>query len=203
MFGIDFFGKLVFMIVLSKGIGFGVVRVLVKVGVDVVFLFRSEENLKRVKEKIRVVSDVEVSYIVVDFIRREDFERMVKEFKDIGEFDIFFFFIGGFKFGYFMEMDMEDWEGVVKFFFYFVVYFMRVFVLVMEWKGFGRIVYFISVVIKELIFNIVLSNVVRILMVGFVRMFVKEFGLKGIIVNGIMFGIIKIDRMIWLVKDRV
>lgn len=40
-------------------------------------------------------------------------------------------------------------------------------------------------------------------MVGFVRMFVKEFGLKGIIVNGIMFGIIKIDRMIWLVKDRV
>ncbi|BAD84925.1 short-chain alcohol dehydrogenase [Thermococcus kodakarensis KOD1] len=202
MLGIDLSGKLAFTTASSKGIGFGVARVLAKAGADVVLLSRSEENLKRAKEKIRAASDVEVSYIVADLTRREDLERTVKELKDIGEPDIFFFSTGGPKPGYFMEMDMEDWEGAVKLLLYPAVYLTRALVPAMERKGFGRIVYSTSVAIKEPIPNIALSNVVRISMAGLVRTLAKELGPKGITVNGIMPGIIKTDRMIRLAKDR-
>ncbi|WP_054841047.1 SDR family oxidoreductase [Thermococcus peptonophilus] len=205
MLGIDLSGKLAFTTASSKGIGFGVARVLAKAGgADVILLSRSEENLKRAKEKIKAESDVEVSYIVADLTKREDLERTVRELGgDIGDPDIFFFSTGGPKPGYFMEMDMEDWEGgAVKLLLYPAVYLTRALVPAMERKGFGRVVYSTSVAIKEPIPNIALSNVVRISMAGLVRTLAKELGPKGITVNGIMPGIIRTDRMIQLAKDR-
>ncbi|MCO6041401.1 SDR family oxidoreductase [Thermococcus alcaliphilus] len=202
MLSIDLSGRLAFTTASSKGIGFGVARVLAKAGADVILLSRSEENLKRAKEKIKAENDVEVSYIVADLTKREDLERTVKELGSIGEPDIFFFSTGGPKPGYFMEMDMEDWERAVDLLLYPPIYLTKALVPAMEKKGFGRIIYSTSGAIKEPIPNIALSNVVRISMAGLVRTLAKELGPKGITVNGIMPGIIRTDRMIQLAKDR-
>ena len=202
MLGIDLSGKLAFTTASSKGIGFGVARVLAKAGADVILLSRSEENLKKAREKIRGESDVEVHYIVADLTKREDLERTVRELESIGEPDIFFFSTGGPKPGYFMEMDMEDWESAVNLLLYPAVYLTRALVPAMERRGFGRIVYSTSVAIREPIPNIALSNVVRISMAGLVRTLAKELGPKGITVNGIMPGIIETDRVIQLAQDR-
>ncbi|WP_258084117.1 SDR family oxidoreductase [Thermococcus thermotolerans] len=202
MLGIELSGRLAFTTASSKGIGFGVARVLAKAGADVILLSRSEENLKKAMKKIRTESDVEVHYIAADLTKREDLERTVKELRDIGEPDIFFFSTGGPKPGYFMEMTMEDWEKAVELLLYPAVYLTRALVPAMERKGFGRIIYSTSVAIREPIPNIALSNVVRISMAGLVRTLAKELGPKGITVNGIMPGIIRTDRMIQLAKDR-
>ena len=53
MLSIDLSGKLAFTTASSKGIGFGVARVLAKAGADVILLSRSEENLKKAQEKIK------------------------------------------------------------------------------------------------------------------------------------------------------
>ena len=202
MLEIDLSGKLAFTTASSKGIGFGVARVLAKAGTDVILLSRSEENLRRAREKIQAESGVNVDYIVADLTKREDLERTVKELENIGEPEVFFFSTGGPKPGYFMEMDMEDWEGAVRLLLYSAVYLTKALVPAMERKGFGRIVYSTSVAIREPIPNIALSNVVRISMAGLVRTLAKELGPKGITVNGIMPGIIRTDRMIQLAKDR-
>ncbi|NJE41873.1 SDR family oxidoreductase [Thermococcus sp. GR6] len=202
MLKIDLSGKLAFTTASSKGIGFGTARILAKAGADVILLSRSEENLKRAKEKIRAESNVEVNYIVADLSKREDLERTVKELSDTGEPDIFFFSTGGPKPGYFMEMNIEDWEGAVNLLLRPAVYLTRALVPAMERRGFGRIIYLTSVAIKEPIPNIALSNVVRISMAGLVRTLAKELGPKGITVNGIMPGIIRTDRMIQLARDR-
>ncbi|CAD5244511.1 3-oxoacyl-[acyl-carrier protein] reductase [Thermococcus camini] len=202
MLRIDLSGRLAFTTASSKGIGFGVARVLARAGADVILLSRSEENLKKAMEKIKAESDVEVHHIVADLTKREDLERTVKELKDIGEPDVFFFSTGGPKQGYFMEMAMEDWEKAVELLLYPAVYLTRALVPAMERKGFGRIIYSTSVAIREPIPNIALSNVVRISMAGLVRTLAKELGPKGITVNGIMPGIIRTDRMIQLAKDR-
>lgn len=78
-----------------------------------ILLSRSEESLKRAKEKIKAESDVSVKYIVADLTKIEDLERTVKELGNIGEPKIFFS-IGGPKPGYFMEMEMVDWEGAIR-----------------------------------------------------------------------------------------
>ena len=202
MIGIDLSGKLALTTASSKGIGFGVARVLARAGADVILLSRSEENLKKARKKIKEESNVEVHYIVADLTRRKDLERTVKELKNIGEPEVFFFSTGGPKPGYFMEMGMEDWEGAVRLLLYPAVYLTKAIVPAMERKGFGRIVYSTSVAIREPIPNIALSNVVRISMAGLVRTLAKELGPKGITVNGIMPGIIRTDRMIELAKDR-
>ena len=202
MIGIDLSGRLAFTTASSKGIGFGVARVLARAGADVILLSRSKENLKKAMEKIKAESDVEVHSIVADLTKREDLERTVKELQDIGEPDVFFFSTGGPKPGYFMEMTMEDWEKAVELLLYPAVYLTRALVPAMEMKGFGRIIYSTSVAIREPIPNIALSNVVRISMAGLVRTLAKELGPKGITVNGIMPGIIRTDRMIQLARDR-
>ena len=202
MVGIDLSGRLAFATASSKGIGFGVARVLAKAGADVILLSRNEENLRKAKEKLRAESDVEVNYIVADLTKRKDLERTIEKLKDIGEPDVFFFSTGGPKPGYFMEMSMKDWEGAVKLLLYPAVYLTRALVPAMEKKSFGRIVYSTSVAIREPIPNIALSNVVRISMAGLIRTLAKELGPKGVTVNGIMPGIIRTDRMIQLAKDR-
>ena len=202
MLGIDLSGRLAFTTASSKGIGFGVARVLAKGGADVILLSRNEENLKKAKEKIKKESDVEVSYIVADLTKREELERSVWELKSIGEPDIFFFSTGGPKPGYFMETEMNDWEKAVELLLYPAVYLTKALIPSMERKGFGRIIYSTSVAIKEPIPNIALSNVVRISMAGLVRTLAKELAPKGITVNGIMPGIIRTDRMIQLAEDR-
>ncbi|MEO2152638.1 MAG: SDR family NAD(P)-dependent oxidoreductase, partial [Thermococcus sp.] len=202
MLSIDLSGKLAFTTASSRGIGFGVARVLAKAGADIILLSRSEENLKKAQEKIKGESDVEVHYIVADLTKMEDLERTVMELKNIGDPDIFFFSTGGPKPGYFMEMDMADWESAVRLLLYPAVHLTKALIPAMERKGFGRIVYSTSVAIKEPIPNIALSNVVRISMAGLVRTLAKELGPKGITVNGIMPGIIRTDRMIQLAQDR-
>ncbi|AAL80273.1 short-chain dehydrogenase [Pyrococcus furiosus DSM 3638] len=202
MLKIDLSGKLAFTTASSKGIGFGVAKVLAMAGADVIILSRNEENLKKAKEKIKEIADVNVEYIVADLTKKEDLERIVGEVKNIGDPDIFFYSTGGPKPGYFMEMTMEDWEEAVKLLLYPAVYLTRALVPGMEKKGFGRIIYSTSVAIKEPIPNIALSNVVRISLAGLVRTLAKELGPKGITVNGIMPGIIRTDRVIQLAQDK-
>ncbi|WP_430515209.1 SDR family oxidoreductase [Pyrococcus woesei] len=202
MLKIDLSGKLAFTTASSKGIGFGVAKVLAMAGADVIILSRNEENLKKAKEKIKEIADVSVEYIVADLTKREDLEKTVKEIENIGDPDIFFYSTGGPKPGYFMEMTMEDWEEAVKLLLYPAVYLTRALVPGMEKKKFGRIIYSTSVAIKEPIPNIALSNVVRISLAGLVRTLAKELGPKGITVNGIMPGIIRTDRVIQLAQDK-
>ena len=202
MLNIDLTGKLAFTTASSKGIGFGVAKVLAMAGSDVILLSRSEENLKKAQIKIQELTGRKPYYIVADLTKDDDLERTIKELENIGDPDIFFFSTGGPKPGYFMEMGMDDWKGAVNLLLYPAIYLTKALVPAMERKGYGRIIYSTSVAIKEPIPNIALSNVVRITMAGLVRTLAKELGPKGITVNGIMPGIIRTDRMIQLAKDR-
>jgi 3-oxoacyl-[acyl-carrier protein] reductase len=195
-------GKLAFTTASSKGIGFGVAKVLAMAGADVILLSRSEENLKRAQARIKELTGRKPFYIVADLTKRKDLEKSVKEIADIGDIDIFFFSTGGPKPGYFMEMGMEDWEKAVNLLLYPAVYLTKALLPKMIEKKWGRIIYSTSVAIKEPIPNIALSNVVRISMAGLVKTLAKEVGKYGITVNGILPGIIRTDRVVQLAKDR-
>ncbi len=185
----------------SKGIGFGVAKILAKAGAYLILLSRNENNLKKAREKIEEDTGIKPQYIIADLSKRDDLKRVVKEIKEIGDPDIFCFSTGGPKAGYFMEKSIEEWEDAVNLLLYPAVYLSKELIPAMIEKKWGRIIYSTSVAIKEPIPNIALSNVVRISMAGLVRTLAKEVGEHGITVNGIMPGIIKTDRMIQLARD--
>ncbi|MCK4572477.1 SDR family oxidoreductase [candidate division WOR-3 bacterium] len=195
-------GKLAFATASSKGIGFGVAKILATAGANVILLSRDEVNLKDAQKRIKEEVGREPKYIIADLSKRDDLKRVVKEIKEIGDPDIFFFSTGGPKAGFFMEKTMEEWEDAVNLLLYPPVFLSKEFLPKMIEKKWGRIVISTSVAIKEPIPNIALSNVIRISMAGLIRTLAKEVGEYGITVNGIMPGIIKTDRMIQLAKDK-
>lgn len=186
----------------SKGIGFGVAKILATAGANVILLSRNEENLKKAQGMIEKDTGRKPKYIVGDLSNRDDLKRVVKETKEIGDPDIFFFSTGGPKAGFFMEKSMEEWEEAVNLLLYPAVFLSKEFLPEMKEKKWGRIIYSTSIAIKEPIPNIALSNVIRISMAGLVRTLAKEVGEHKVTVNGIMPGIIKTDRMIQLAKDK-
>lgn len=186
----------------SKGIGFGVAKILATAGANVILLSRDVVNLKDAQKRIKEKTGIKPEYIVADLSKRDDLKRVVREIKEIGDPDIFFFSTGGPKAGFFMEKSMEEWEDTVNLLLYPPVFLSKEFLPKMIEKKWGRIVLSTSVAIKEPIPNIALSNVVRISMAGLVRTLAKEVGEHKVTVNGIMPGIIKTDRMIQLAKDK-
>jgi len=191
-------GKRAIITASSKGIGFGVARVMSLAGAEVILLSRNEENLKRAKRKIEGEGG-RADYIVADLSREDDLKNVAETAENV---DIFFFSTGGPKPGYFTELNMDDWKNAVDILLYPAVHLTKALLPHMMEKRWGRIIYSTSVAIKEPIMGLTLSNVVRISMAGLVRTLAKEVGKQGITVNGIMPGIIKTDRMIQLATDR-
>jgi 3-oxoacyl-[acyl-carrier protein] reductase len=198
---IDLSGKLSLTTASSRGIGFGVAKVLALAGSDVILVARRREELEEAREKIRREADVDVNYVVADLTLREDLERIAKEVSDIGYPDIFFYSTGGPKPGGFQELSMEDWDHGYRLLVYPAVYLTRFLVPHMVERRWGRIVYLASLAIKEPMSNLALSNVLRISIAGLVRTLAKELGRHGVTVNGVMPGIIKTSRIEELAKD--
>ncbi len=198
---IDLKGKKAFVTGSSKGIGYGVAEVFASCGADIILLSRNEENLKKAADKIREKYGVSVEYIVADLSIKKDLSKAA-EYVERHGINIFFFSTGGPKPGYFMDMEMEDWENAVSLLLYPAVYLTKRILPDMINMHHGRIIYSTSVAIKEPIPNIALSNVVRISMAGLVKTLAKEVGKYGITVNGIMPGIIETERMKKLAEDR-
>jgi len=195
---IELDGKVALVTASSRGIGFGVAKIMAESGAEVILLSRNRKNLERAGKKIEETGG-RASYVVADLSKTDDLKKAIEDMDDI---DILFFSTGGPKPGYFTEMGMEDWHEAADILLYPAVFLTKAVLPGMMDNGWGRIIYSTSVAIKEPIPNIVLSNVARITTAGLVRSLAKEVGGKGITVNGIMPGIIKTDRMIRLAEDR-
>jgi 3-oxoacyl-[acyl-carrier protein] reductase len=198
---IELDGKTALITASSKGIGFGVAKVLMMSGADVVLLSRNEEHLQEARSTLHTLTGKDSPYIVADLTKREDLQRVIKEVNEIGAPDIFFFSTGGPRPGYFMEMSMRDWEHAADLLLYPAVYLAKNLLPLMMERKWGRIIYSTSIAIKEPIPTIALSNVVRVSLAGLVRTLAKEVGRRGVTVNGIMPGVIKTGRILHLAED--
>lgn len=69
-------------------------------------------------------------------------------------------------------------------------------------KSNGRIILSTSITLRQPIDNLDLSNVVRLSLAGLIRVASRELGPKGILVNGVMPGWTKTERVIQIAKDR-
>ena len=118
-------GKLALVTASSKGIGFGVAKVFANCNADVILLSRNEENLKIASKKIEEIGK-KPFYVVADLTKREDLKNAIKSVKKIGSVDILFFSTGGPKPGYFMEMDINDWEYAINLLLYPAIYNKRI-----------------------------------------------------------------------------
>src|SRR5256886_11679004 len=187
----------------SKGIGFGVAKVLASEGCKVAICSRSNDSITRAKDQIvRETGNRDVYAFSADLTVREDIERLVKNATEkFGRVDILAYNTGPPKPGTFSELSEADWEKGVKLLLMSAVWLAKGLLPSMEEKKWGRLVFITSTTLRQPIPNLVLSNTVRLSLAGLSKSLATEYGGKGITSNGIMQGHILTDRQREIAED--
>ena len=192
-------GKKVIVTAASKGIGYATAKRFLEEGAKVVISSHNENNLKKAYEKLKEIG--EVYYIVADLTKPSDVENLIKKgYEILGGLDVLVYVTGSPKPGNLLELSNEDWIEA------FYLLLMSAVVAVREaaklMKSGGRIILSTSMTLKEPLPNLDLSNVVRLSLAGLIKSAAREFGEKGILVNGVMPGWTLTDRLEQIIKDR-
>src|SRR6267143_2889206 len=196
-------GKVALVTASSKGIGYGVAKVLASEGCRVIISSRNNDSISRARDQIvQETGNREVYAFSADLTVREDIDRLVMNATDkLGGVDILAYNTGPPKPGTFAELTESDWDEGVKLLLMSAVWLAKRLLPSMEQKKWGRLVFITSTTLRQPIPNLVLSNTVRLSLAGLSKSLATEYGGKGITSNGIMQGHILTDRQREIAKD--
>ncbi len=196
-------GKVALVTAASKGIGFGVAKVLASEGCKVVMSSRSVDSISRSRDQIfRDTGNRDVYSISADLTIKEHVDQLVKNATaKFGAVDILAYNTGPPKPGTFNELGEADWDNGVKLLLMSAVWLAKRVLPGMERKKWGRLIFITSTTLKQPIPNLVLSNTVRLSLAGLSKSLAAEYGARGITSNGIMQGHVLTDRQKEIAKD--
>ncbi|WP_458209897.1 SDR family oxidoreductase [Haladaptatus sp. NG-SE-30] len=173
-YGID--GNTALVAASSSGLGKASARVLASEGANVVINGRDQNRLDDAVADVQDVADGDVVGVQGDLTDADDIERLVD--RTVGEFgglDHLVTNAGGPPSGPFMEMDDEDWYDAFDLLVMSVVRLARESAPYLRDGDDGTIVTIASRSVKEAIPSLVLSNSVRMGVIGLEKTLSKEF----------------------------
>jgi 3-oxoacyl-[acyl-carrier protein] reductase len=177
--------KSVLVTAASKGLGLAAAREFAREGANVVMCARSEA-LEPAAAAIRAETGAEVLAVRADVTRQEEIDRLVQTTLDrFGQIDILIVNAGGPKPGNFFDLTPQDWEEAAQLTLMSAVRLCYAVVPHMLQRGMGSIVTTQSVSVKQPIDNLILSNSLRMAVIGLWKSLANELGPKGIRVNSI------------------
>ena len=195
--------KVVLVPASSKGIGFGVAKVLATEGCKVAICSRDQESISTARESItRETGNKDVLAVKADISVKADAEHLVDETtKKFGTIDILAYNTGPPRPGTFADLKDSDWEQGVKLLLMSAVWLTKRAVPGMLEKKWGRLIYITSSALRQPVPNLVLSNAIRLSLAGLSKSLALEYGSRGITSNGIMQGHILTDRQRQVARD--
>jgi len=100
----------------GKGLGKAVALALAAEGVNLALLARTENDLKNVVHEAKKINgDIKISYAVSDVSDYNSVKQAIEKLKkEVGQIDILVNNAGIGKFGKFMDLDVAEWESVIK-----------------------------------------------------------------------------------------
>ena len=184
----------------TKGIGYGVSKVLLENGNEVVISGHNGENLANALNSLKNYG--KVYGIIADLRNMNDVKNLVdKSVNILKGLDSVVYVAPPPKPGNFESTPVEMWDEAVKSLLLSAVWITK-FSLPYIKENKGSYIYLSSFAIKEPQENLILSNVVRISLAGLTRSLSKELGKYGIRVNMVMPGWIETERVDELVNSR-
>jgi len=198
---LDLKGYRVLVSASTRGIGFGIAKVLLKNGASVVINGRSNESVSKAIEELKKYG--KVYGIVANIAEHEDAKRLVEEAVGfLGGLDALVYVTGPPKPGFFEDLSLDDWNYGVKLLIMSAIWLTRYSLPYLKKSSNPSIVYSTSVAVKEPIPNIALSNVLRLSIHGLVKTLSRELAKYGIRVNAVLPGYIMTSRVKQLIRDR-
>jgi len=186
----------------SKGLGKAAALAFAREGARVVICARSDQ-LEQTAAEIRRETGAEVLAVRCDVTQQQDIDALVKATLDaFGQIDILIINAGGPPPGGFLNFKPEDWEKACQLTLMSAVRLCYAVVPHMLERGSGSIVTTQSYSVKQPIDNLILSNSLRMAVIGLMKSLANELGPKGIRVNSINPAWTWTERVDQLMHDR-
>jgi 3-oxoacyl-[acyl-carrier protein] reductase len=196
-------GRVALVSAASRGLGKAAALELAREGASVAVCARRVGPLEKTVETLQQATGQDVLGVTADVSLGADVDRLVKATLDhFGRIDILVTNSGGPPPGCFLDFTPEDWEAAVQLTLMSVVRLCYGVVPAMREQGSGSIVTITSFSVKQPLPNLILSNSIRLAVVGLMKTLSDEVGLDGIRVNNVCPVWIRTERVMQLIRDR-
>ena len=187
----------------SKGLGKAAARALAAEGARVVMCARSE-LIETAAAEIRAETGARVVAARADVTVAADVARLAQVALDeFGRIDILITNAGGPRPGRFLDLMPADWEAAAQLTLMSAVRLCYAVVPIMLAQGSGSSVAIESVSIKQPVDNLILSNALRLAVIGMLKSMANELGPRGIRVNSINPTFTWTERVAQLLQSRI
>lgn len=195
-------GKIALVTAASRGLGRGCAEQLAAEQCRVAICSRDGAGAKQAAAEIADRTNAEVVGFGADVSKAEDVNRLLADVKQsLGEPEILVTNAGGPPPGTFASTALEDYEKALNLNLMSAVHLIHGVVPAMKTRGWGRIIAVTSISVKQPIANLLLSNMARAGLTGFLKTISTELAPHGITVNALLPGTHKTSRIDQLIKD--
>ncbi len=189
-------GKVALVTAASRGLGRGCAESLAAEGCRVAICSRGEEAVKQAAREIAEKTDAEVLGFAADVTSGEDLGRLLAEVREsLGDPEIIVTNAGGPPPGTYASTPIEEYEKALNLNLMSAVHLIRGVTPAMEEKKWGRIIAITSISVKQPIGTLLLSNMARAGLTGFLKTVSTELAPMGITVNALLPGTHKTSRI--------
>ena len=189
-------GKRALVCASSRGLGFACALGLAKEGCHVVIASRDQERIEEAAKRIRHETSVRVYPVAANVKDADAGEKLVQAaIEEFGGLEIVIHNAGGPPPGGFSTVDESQWALAFELSLMSFVRIARAAAPQMKRAGYGRLLAIASSSIREPIPNLVLSNAMRMGVLGTAKTLAKELARDNILVNVIAPGRIYTERI--------
>ena len=187
----------------SQGIGKAVAFELAREGAKVTICARNKDILIKTAEELEKSLNADVIAVQADVTKPKDIEKVVKETIDThGTVHILVNNSGGPPAGYFEDFTDEDWYKAIDLLLMSTIRFTRLVLPYMKKQKWGRIINLTSVSVKQPIDNLILSNSIRLAIIGMAKTLANQVAKYNITINNVCPGPTLTKRIENLAKAR-
>ena len=198
-------GKRALVAAASRGLGKAMALQLAREGAKVAICARDEARLRAAAEEIEreTGAGVEVLAVPTDLTDPAQIEHLVATVRERwGGIDILVANAGGPPPGSFSELSDEQWEAAFQLTLMSAVRLARAVIPGMIEQRWGRLIFSTSVSVKQPIANLILSNSLRLAVIGLAKSLANELAGYNITVNSVCPGATATERLRELIKHQ-
>jgi 3-oxoacyl-[acyl-carrier protein] reductase len=198
--------KVVLVTAASRGLGAATARRFAEEGARVAVAARHAESLNKTVAAIAKDTRAQVLPVVGDVAKADEVERMVNTVLDRwGRLDSLIINAGGPPAGKFLDLKVEQWEAAIQLTLMSAVrlcYAALPHMLRNDPPQRGSIVAITSMTVRQPIDGLLLSNSIRMAVVGLLRTLANELGSQGIRINAVGPGWTMTERVVEIMQGR-
>ena len=196
-------GKVAVVAASSRGLGKAAAFGFAREGARVVICAREQDRLSTVRDKIKAATNADVLAVQVDLTRPNDIKHLIDQtVESFGTVDILVNNAGGPNAGFFSEMTDEQWQQGIELTLMSSVRLTREVLPFMQKQKWGRIINITSVSVKQPIDELLLSNSLRLSILGWAKTLSNQVAADGILINNVCPGWTRTQRVIEIFAAR-